>query len=59
MNANVTDAFCDNLVVSSDEALALSHACRDMGEVELAAHWARYAEFLTASETYVEPAKRG
>ena len=58
MNANVTDASRDHLVVSSNEALALSQACRDLGQDELAAHWAHFAEFLSASESYVEPDER-
>ena len=48
-------AVIDGLITTSREAMALSTDLLGQGEHELAAHWARFAEFLIASEAYLGP----
>jgi hypothetical protein len=56
MNLNMSDIIIDGVIASSREAMAVSIALQEKGEGELAALWARFAEFLVASELYVGPA---
>ncbi|MDB5642825.1 MAG: hypothetical protein JWN07_2142 [Hyphomicrobiales bacterium] len=55
MDANMFDAFVDSLVTTSDEARALSRDLQEKGQDDLAALWARFAEFLVVSEDYLGP----
>lgn len=55
MNLNTTDIIIDGVIASSREAMAVSIAFREKGHDELAALWARFAEYLVASELYVGP----
>jgi hypothetical protein len=50
-----SDIVIDGTIASSREAMAISVAFQEKGESELAAFWARFADFLGASELYVEP----
>jgi hypothetical protein len=59
MNLNMTDIVIDGVIASSREAMAISIALQERGESELAALWARFADFLVASELYVGPASPG
>lgn len=52
---NFDHAAFDPLIASSQDALALAIELRARGQNELANRWARFAEFLNASETYVGP----
>jgi hypothetical protein len=59
MNSDMTDAVIDGVIASSQDAMALSIALREKGYEDLAALWARFAEYLLASEMYVGPATSG
>jgi hypothetical protein len=59
MNLNMTDIVIDGVIASSGEARAVSIALREKGHDELAALWARFAEYLVASEIYVGPPTLG
>lgn len=49
----------DGPIASSQDALALSIELQARGQHDLAKRWARFAEFLNASEAYVGPTPPG